>query len=106
MTSSDCEMGRKAEWWDTGEIYHYVRIEEKESYDVLIVGGEDTSTGMKPKDYHDPYTNLAKWAKARWTAAAEGEVVYTWTGQVNSKPLPKIQQITNQSFASLNLQNL
>lgn len=41
-------MGRKAEWWDTAEPYHYMRIKEKEGYDVLIVGGEDTSTGMKP----------------------------------------------------------
>jgi hypothetical protein len=35
---------------------------------------------MKPKDYHDPYGDLEKWAKARWTMA--GEVVYKWTGQV------------------------
>ncbi|KAG0612532.1 hypothetical protein M758_6G034900 [Ceratodon purpureus] len=72
----------KAEWWDTNDTYHYVRIEEKDGYDVLIVGGEDTSTGMKPTDYHDPYANLEKWAKSRWTAAADGEVVYKWTGQV------------------------
>lgn len=99
-------MGRKAEWWDTDESYHYVRIEEKDGYDVLIVGGEDTSTGMAPTDYHDPYTNLEKWAKARWTAAADGEVVYKWTGQVNSKPFQNTQQITSTSFASQNLHSL
>ena len=71
---------RKAEWWDTDEPYHYVRTEQKDEFDVLIVGGEDYSTGMKPKDYHDPYGDLEKWAKARWTMA--GEVVYKWTGQV------------------------
>lgn len=94
MTNSVC---RRASWWDTAEIYHCVRIEEKEGYDVLIVGGEDTSTGMKPADYHDPYTNLEKWAKARWTAAADGEVVYKWTGQVKRSTL----QITNKRMFSI-----
>jgi hypothetical protein len=52
-----------------------MRIEQRQDFDVLVVGGEDTSTGMKPRDFHDPYGNLAKWAKARWTSAEE--VLYT-----------------------------
>jgi hypothetical protein len=35
-------------------------IKQKEDFDVLIVGGEDTSTGMKPTNFHDPYGNLEK----------------------------------------------
>lgn len=74
-----------------------MRIEEKDGYDVLIVGGEDTSTGMKPADYHEPWKNLEQWAKARWTAAADGEVVYKWTGQVNAGPLTDTERsITNK----------
>jgi hypothetical protein len=48
-----------------------VCIKQKEDFDVLIVGGEDISTGMKPTNFHDPYGNLEKWAKARWTSARQ-----------------------------------
>ncbi|XP_059077402.1 uncharacterized protein LOC131039572 isoform X2 [Cryptomeria japonica] len=71
---------KRANWWDTYDPYHYVRLEQKVDYDVLIVGGEDTSSGMKPKDYHDPYAQLEKWTRERWTTAEE--VLYRWTGQV------------------------
>lgn len=58
-----------------------MRIEPKDDFDVLIVGGEDHTTGMKPTDYYDAYGRLEKWAKDRWSMA--GEVVYKWTGQVS-----------------------
>jgi hypothetical protein len=48
-----------------------VCIKQKEDFDVLIVGGEDTSTGMKATNFHDPDGNLGKWAKARWTSARQ-----------------------------------
>ncbi|GLJ25667.1 hypothetical protein SUGI_0491660 [Cryptomeria japonica] len=35
---------KRANWWDTYDPYHYVRLEQKVDYDVLIVGGEDTSS--------------------------------------------------------------
>jgi hypothetical protein len=73
-------VSRKAEWWDTATPYHNVRIEEKDDHDILVVGGEDHNSGMKFEDYHDAYSNLEKWAKARWTSA--GDVLYKWTGQV------------------------
>ncbi|KAI5079297.1 hypothetical protein GOP47_0004776 [Adiantum capillus-veneris] len=73
---------KKAQWWDTNEPYHYIRIEEREGFDVLIVGGNDNATGMPAKDYmkSTPFSSLEKWARQRWTAA--DEVIYQWTGQV------------------------
>ncbi|CAK9234434.1 unnamed protein product [Sphagnum troendelagicum] len=70
-TNSPINHDLSAQWWDTADTYHYMRIEQRQDFDVLVVGGEDTSTGMKPRDFHDPYGNLAKWAKARWTSAEE-----------------------------------
>ncbi|KAH9310898.1 hypothetical protein KI387_025933 [Taxus chinensis] len=62
---------KSANWWDTYDPYHYVRLEQKPDYDVLIVGGEDTSSGMKPDDYPDTYPQLEKWTRERWTTAEE-----------------------------------
>lgn len=62
---------KRTNWWDTCDPYHYVRLEQKPDYDVLIVGGEDTSSGMKPKDYPDPYPQLEKWTRERWTTAED-----------------------------------
>ncbi|XP_024538060.1 uncharacterized protein LOC112348921 [Selaginella moellendorffii] len=89
---------RTAEWWDTDSPYHYVRLEEKDGYDVLIVGGGDTSTGMKPSEYKDTYGELANWARARWTSAQE--VLYTWTGQV-FEPADKLHLIGLEPLESL-----
>mgnify|MGYP007007558595 CR=1 FL=1 len=49
---------RKAQWWDTNEPYHYIRTEEREDYDVLIVGGNDNPTGIKAERNLDPYGSL------------------------------------------------
>lgn len=76
---------RRAQYWDTATPYHYVRIEPKGEHDVLVVGGEDTSVGMKPTEYHDPYRNLERWARKRWTMAED--VVYSWTGIVSAADL-------------------
>ena len=36
----------RALYWDTGDPYHYVRLQTENGYDVLIVGGEDHKTGQ------------------------------------------------------------
>ncbi|MCO5583184.1 hypothetical protein L7F22_037092 [Adiantum nelumboides] len=81
---------KKAQWWDTNSPYHYIRIEEKDDFDVLVVGGNDHPTGIKGKDYLDPYSSLEKWARERWTEA--GEVLYKWTGQVY-KPIDTLHLV-------------
>jgi len=36
----------RALYWDTGDPYHYIRLQDEDGYDVLIVGGEDHKTGQ------------------------------------------------------------
>ncbi|GBG82654.1 hypothetical protein CBR_g35020 [Chara braunii] len=71
---------RRAQFWDTAQPYHYVRLQTKGDTDVLIVGGEDHSTGIKPKQMKDAWVDLEIWARKRWVVA--GDVLYKWTGQV------------------------
>lgn len=76
-------------YWDTLDIYHYVRLQDwfsqegsavadKES-ELLIVGGEDHKTGQCD-DADERFKRLEEWARARFPAM--GEVVYRWSGQV------------------------
>jgi glycine/D-amino acid oxidase-like deaminating enzyme/nitrite reductase/ring-hydroxylating ferredoxin subunit len=65
--------------WDTGEPYHYVRIQEEEDRDILIVGGEDHRTGQAD-DGEERFNCLWQWTKEHFPAA-EG-VEYKWSGQV------------------------
>jgi glycine/D-amino acid oxidase-like deaminating enzyme/nitrite reductase/ring-hydroxylating ferredoxin subunit len=88
---------KKSQWWDTATPYHNVRIEEKEDYDILVVGGEDHNSGMKLEDYQDAHSNLEKWAKKRWTTA--GEVLHKWTGQVY-KPVDYVHLIGPDPLAN------
>ncbi|HYC04492.1 MAG TPA: FAD-dependent oxidoreductase [Azospirillaceae bacterium] len=69
-------------WWDTLDVYHYVRLEasnDGSGDDVLIVGGEDHKTG-EAHDMAERLARLEAWARERWPQA--GERVYEWSGQV------------------------
>jgi glycine/D-amino acid oxidase-like deaminating enzyme/nitrite reductase/ring-hydroxylating ferredoxin subunit len=78
-------------YWDTLHPYHYVRIQPvraqggiteqsgPESYDLLIVGGEDHKTGQAPA-HSDPYVRLEAWARERFPMIRE--VKFRWSGQV------------------------
>jgi glycine/D-amino acid oxidase-like deaminating enzyme/nitrite reductase/ring-hydroxylating ferredoxin subunit len=82
----------KALWWDTGDQeikssavapYHYVRIQKlDDENDLLIVGGEDHSTGMVT-DKNIPETKrydlLEKWVRERFPVK---DVPYKWSGQI------------------------
>jgi glycine/D-amino acid oxidase-like deaminating enzyme/nitrite reductase/ring-hydroxylating ferredoxin subunit len=72
-------MVTKALFWDTADPYHYVRLEEMDDHDVLIVGGEDHKTGQAD-DQEQRFANLAAWTRARWPMA--GEIEFRWSGQV------------------------
>jgi glycine/D-amino acid oxidase-like deaminating enzyme/nitrite reductase/ring-hydroxylating ferredoxin subunit len=69
-------------YWDTGDPYHYVRLEVSgvdNQYDVLLVGGEDHKTGQMPPGA-SPFENLEKWAREKFPMTED--VVYRWSGQV------------------------
>jgi len=43
---------KEGQYWDTAEAYHYVRaVKHDQEGLVLIVGGEDHNTGIKPDEY-------------------------------------------------------
>eukprot|EP00850_Spirogloea_muscicola_P001748 SM000006S19513 [mRNA] locus=s6:1269219:1272436:+ [translate_table: standard] len=67
-------------WWSTNTPYEYIRTEEKDDHDVLVIGGGDHPVGKKPDEYVDTYDVLEKYAKERWPMA--GERLYAWTGMV------------------------
>ncbi|CAI7737666.1 unnamed protein product [Closterium sp. NIES-54] len=71
---------KRANWWDTASPYHYVRVEEQEGCDVLVVGGGDHPVGMPASQYHDVWGELERWARPRWPMAQE--TLFRWSGMV------------------------
>src|SRR5690606_16634626 len=63
----------KALYWDTGDPYHYVRLQaaplqengQAADDDLLIVGGEDHKTGQAD-DADVRYARLEAWARERF----------------------------------------
>jgi glycine/D-amino acid oxidase-like deaminating enzyme/nitrite reductase/ring-hydroxylating ferredoxin subunit len=67
-------------YWDTGDPYHYVRLQPIDAdHDLLIVGGEDHKSGQAD-DIEQRHPRLEAWARERFPSM--GEVLYTWAGQV------------------------
>ncbi|HKU76587.1 MAG TPA: FAD-dependent oxidoreductase, partial [Pyrinomonadaceae bacterium] len=69
----------RALYWDTGDPYHYVRLQSDNSSDVLIVGGEDHKTGQA-NNGNERFAHLEQWTRERFPQM--GEVEYRWSGQV------------------------
>jgi glycine/D-amino acid oxidase-like deaminating enzyme/nitrite reductase/ring-hydroxylating ferredoxin subunit len=66
-------------YWDTLEAYHYVRLQEGDGTDLLIVGGEDHKTG-EADDAEIRFSGLETWTRQRFAPA--GAVTHRWSGQV------------------------
>jgi glycine/D-amino acid oxidase-like deaminating enzyme/nitrite reductase/ring-hydroxylating ferredoxin subunit len=69
----------RALYWDTGDPYHYVRLQSEDGYDVLIVGGEDHKTGQA-NDGAERFGRLEQWTRERFPQMRE--VQFHWSGQV------------------------
>jgi glycine/D-amino acid oxidase-like deaminating enzyme/nitrite reductase/ring-hydroxylating ferredoxin subunit len=69
----------RALYWDTGDPYHYVRLQGENDHDVLIAGGEDHKTGQA-SDGNERFARLERWTRERFPQM--GEVLYRWSGQV------------------------
>jgi glycine/D-amino acid oxidase-like deaminating enzyme len=66
-------------YWDTGDPYHYVRLQSLDGErDLLLVGGEDYKVGSQD-DAVERYRALELWAKSRFNGLSE--VVHRWSGQ-------------------------
>ena len=75
----------KALYWDNGDPFHYVRVQQAapgnsgSARDILIVGGEDHRSGQAD-DAEARYAKLEAWTRQRFPMA--GEIRYRWSGQV------------------------
>jgi glycine/D-amino acid oxidase-like deaminating enzyme/nitrite reductase/ring-hydroxylating ferredoxin subunit len=70
----------RALFWETGEIYHYARLQAVDAgSDALIVGGEDHRTGQED-DAEQRYGRLEEWMRRRFPKA--GPVEHRWSGQI------------------------
>ncbi|HEX3356187.1 MAG TPA: FAD-dependent oxidoreductase [Tepidisphaeraceae bacterium] len=72
---------RDALYWDTGDPYHYVRLQRARGgkKDLLLIGGEDHKTGQFPEN-DAPFKKLEQWAREKFPKI--GRVRYRWSGQV------------------------
>ena len=69
----------RALYWDTPDPYHYVRLQNADKDEVLIVGGEDHKTGQAD-DAGERFERLEAWSRERFPAA--GEIEFRWSGQI------------------------
>ena len=69
----------RALYWDTPDPYHYVRLQNADKDEVLIVGGEDHKTGQAD-DARERFERLEAWTRERFPAA--GEIEFRWSGQI------------------------
>ena len=69
----------RALYWDTPDPYHYVRLQDRGSDEVLIVGGEDHKTGQAD-NADERFDRLEAWTRERWPMAKDVE--FHWSGQV------------------------
>jgi glycine/D-amino acid oxidase-like deaminating enzyme/nitrite reductase/ring-hydroxylating ferredoxin subunit len=85
-------------FWDTGDPYHYLRIEPATDHDVVVLGGEDHKTGQAD-DTTACYDRLARKLKALVPSA---QITHRWSGQVIETPdgLPYIGETAEHQFAA------
>jgi glycine/D-amino acid oxidase-like deaminating enzyme/nitrite reductase/ring-hydroxylating ferredoxin subunit len=69
----------KALYWDTEDPYHYVRLHDDGTNELLIVGGEDHKSGQA-HDGSERFARLEQWVTERFPTS--GPVVLRWSGQV------------------------
>jgi len=65
--------------WDTGDPYHYIRVEPFGEDDILVVGGEDHKSGQAD-DQQERYARLEAWTRARFPMVKD--IAFRWGGQI------------------------
>jgi glycine/D-amino acid oxidase-like deaminating enzyme/nitrite reductase/ring-hydroxylating ferredoxin subunit len=71
---------KDALYWDTGDPYHYVRLEfPSRGSPLLIIGGEDHRTGQFTQS-DAPFAALETWGRKMFPSM--GDIRYRWSGQV------------------------
>jgi glycine/D-amino acid oxidase-like deaminating enzyme/nitrite reductase/ring-hydroxylating ferredoxin subunit len=84
--------------WDTGDPYHYLRVESSGRDDLVIYGGEDHKTGQE-SDTAACWDRLERKLKA---LVAGVDVTHRWSGQVieTADGLPYMGESGTHQFAS------
>jgi glycine/D-amino acid oxidase-like deaminating enzyme/nitrite reductase/ring-hydroxylating ferredoxin subunit len=88
----------EASYWDTGEPYHYLRIDEQRGRAYAVYGGEDHKTGQR-RNTLAAYDRL----EHKLVGLVKGaKVDHHWSGQVIETPdgLPYIGQTADRQFAA------
>jgi glycine/D-amino acid oxidase-like deaminating enzyme/nitrite reductase/ring-hydroxylating ferredoxin subunit len=71
----------KGLYWDTGQPYHYIRIDENPTdniYDLVTIGGEDHKTGQDGSA-NERFGKLEAWARERFPIT---DILFKWSGQI------------------------
>jgi len=84
-------------FWDTGDPYHYLRLEPQRTHDLVIFGGEDHKTGQA-SDTTACYERLERTLSS---IVGDVDVTHRWSGQVVETPdgLPYIGETATNQFA-------
>ena len=85
-------------FWDTGDPYHYLRIEPHRGFDVVIFGGEDHKTGQSV-DTDACYERLERLLTGLVPSV---ELTHRWSGQVieTMDGLPYIGETARRQFVA------
>lgn len=85
-------------FWDTADPYHYLRLDRRQTYDVVIFGGQDHKTGQVA-DTESCYTALEQTLKQ---LVPDVDITHRWSGQVVETPdgLPFIGETSPHQFAA------
>ena len=92
----------EALYWDTGDPYHYVRLQpaENSAYDYLIVGGEDHKTGHKD-DAGERFVALRSALRTAHARVDFGKYPFLERGHVHvEKPAPPVDRLGRPADAA------
>jgi glycine/D-amino acid oxidase-like deaminating enzyme/nitrite reductase/ring-hydroxylating ferredoxin subunit len=83
-------------FWDTGDPYYYLRIDQHDDYDYAIFGGEDCKTGQE----ENPELVFTRLHSTLKTLLPGAEVQQRWLGQVieTDDGLPFIGENEDRQF--------
>jgi Rieske Fe-S protein len=83
-------------FWDTADAYHYLRLEPRRGFDVVVFGGEDHKTGQV-SDTNACFDRLERTLRSM---IGDVEVTHRWSGQVIETPdgLPYIGETAPRQF--------
>jgi glycine/D-amino acid oxidase-like deaminating enzyme/nitrite reductase/ring-hydroxylating ferredoxin subunit len=85
-------------FWDTADPYHFIRLEPRRSFDLVVFGGEDHKTGQESRP-GDAYRRLGKQLKA---LVPNAKLAARWSGQVveTADGLPYIGETAERQFVA------